>query len=142
MDGLILLIEARAAGLIVLADGDRLVIRGPKSADAVARRLLAHKAMVLAALTFADWVLRPDCHGRMGWEAPDLPEADRWWAHCMFDDLPLPGPPCPKCGSVEEWTDLLGGRHCQQCDGDLLRRSLDLAERAGRLRKGKSEKGS
>ncbi len=50
MDGLTLLQEASAAGLMVLADGDRLVIRGPRSADAVARRLLAHKAVILAAL--------------------------------------------------------------------------------------------
>ena len=34
MDGLTLLAEAGAAGLTILADGDRLVIRGPKSADA------------------------------------------------------------------------------------------------------------
>jgi hypothetical protein len=37
---------------------------------------------------FADWVRRPDFHGRMGWEAPGMPEADRWWARCDFDDLP------------------------------------------------------
>jgi len=40
---------------------------------------------------FSDWVQRPDCKGRMGWERPDLPEAARWWARCEFDDLP--GPP-------------------------------------------------
>ncbi len=37
---------------------------------------------------FADWVRRPDWHGLMGWEAPGLPESDRWWARCDFDDLP------------------------------------------------------
>jgi hypothetical protein len=51
MDGLTLLLEAEMAGLTILADGDRLVIRGPKSADAVARRLLNHKAAVLVALS-------------------------------------------------------------------------------------------
>jgi hypothetical protein len=50
MDGLTLLEEARGAGLRVAAEGDRLVIRGPKTAEPVARRLLAHKAEVLAAL--------------------------------------------------------------------------------------------
>ncbi len=50
MVGLTLLSEARAAGLIVSADGDRLVVRGPRSADAVARLLLANKAAVMAAL--------------------------------------------------------------------------------------------
>ncbi|MBU4273738.1 MAG: hypothetical protein KKA28_17900 [Planctomycetes bacterium] len=43
----------------------------------------------LATLPFADWVLRPDAHGRIGWEAPGLPEVDRWWARCDFLDLPV-----------------------------------------------------
>jgi hypothetical protein len=51
MDGLSLLEEARGAGLRVAAEGDRLVIRGPKTAEPVARRLLAHKAEMLAVLT-------------------------------------------------------------------------------------------
>ena len=51
MDGLTLLREAYAAGLSVQADGDRLRIRGPREAEAIAQRLIAHKAAVLAALT-------------------------------------------------------------------------------------------
>ena len=39
---------------------------------------------------FAGWVRRPDIAGRMGWEAPDLPEWLRWWARCDFEDLPEP----------------------------------------------------
>ena len=105
MDGLTLLQDAAAAGLTVLADGDRLVVRGPRSAEPVARRLLENKADVMAALAglpsgdpaggaepadpFADWVQRPDYHGRMGWEAPNLPEWQRWWARCDFNDLPV-----------------------------------------------------
>lgn len=42
----------------------------------------------LAGTPFADWVRRPDCHGRMGWESPGLPEWQRWWARCDFDGLP------------------------------------------------------
>lgn len=45
-----LLGEARAAGLSVWAEGDRLVIRGPKEAEPVARLLLERKPVVLAAL--------------------------------------------------------------------------------------------
>jgi hypothetical protein len=37
---------------------------------------------------FAGWVLRPDVDGRMGWEAPNLPEWARWWARFRFEDLP------------------------------------------------------
>ena len=40
---------------------------------------------------FADWVLRPDVTGRLGCEAPDLAEADRWWARATFDELPDAG---------------------------------------------------
>jgi hypothetical protein len=83
---------------------------------------------LLAATPFADWVRRPDYHGRMGWESPDLPEA------VPFDALDLPGPGCPKCGSLEQWQDLLGRQRCGVCEADALGRALKLAERAARLR--------
>ena len=66
MDGLTLLLEATAAGLTVRVDGERLVIRGLRSADAVARELLAHKVDVLGAL-----------HPLSGWPA-DCPYP-HWW---------------------------------------------------------------
>ena len=50
MDGLILLRDARAAGLEVLTDGHRLTVRGPRNAELVAKRLLANKPLVLRAL--------------------------------------------------------------------------------------------
>ena len=82
-----------------------------------------------AAVAFADWVQRPDCHGRLGWQAPDLPEV------IPFDDLPLPGPPCPKCGSLEQWQDALGRTRCGVCEADTLHKALRLVKRAARLRK-------
>lgn len=45
-----LLSEARSAGLVVVADGDLLRVRGPKAAGEIARRLLDRKADVLAVL--------------------------------------------------------------------------------------------
>jgi hypothetical protein len=50
MVGLNLIREAGVAGLTVWAEGDRLRIRGPKAADVIARRLVEHKAEVMAAL--------------------------------------------------------------------------------------------
>ena len=50
MDGVALLAEANAAGLTVRADGDRLVVRGPRRCAALAQSLLARKPDVLAAL--------------------------------------------------------------------------------------------
>jgi len=51
VDGLALLAEAHAVGLTVTTEGDRLVIRGPRAASAIADRLVAAKPAVLAALT-------------------------------------------------------------------------------------------
>ena len=53
MDGLALLAQARDAGLEVRARGERLVIRGPKRAENVARLLLDQKPVVLDALRVA-----------------------------------------------------------------------------------------
>jgi hypothetical protein len=59
MDGLTLLRQAREAGLAVAFDGDRLVIRGPKRAEPVARLLIQNKPEVVAALAEpADWRTR------------------------------------------------------------------------------------
>jgi len=49
MDGLRLLHRAQEAGLAVQAEGNCLVIRGPKGAAPIVRLLAAHKADVLAA---------------------------------------------------------------------------------------------
>ena len=127
MDGLTLLTEAWAAGLSVHADGARLVIRGPKSADAVARRLLAHKAVVLPALT-----------GGNGNTTPPNPEKNGGSVDvdgpCPWDEATDPGPPCRVCGSVEHWQDAMGGGHCQRCEVETLDKALKLTERAARLR--------
>ena len=58
MDGVALLRRARADGLAVAAEASgKLVIRGPRRAEATVRLLLAHKPAVIAALT-ADWRAR------------------------------------------------------------------------------------
>jgi len=48
-----LLAEARDAGLDVLVDSDRLVVRGPRSGEAQAKALLGRKAEVVAHLSGA-----------------------------------------------------------------------------------------
>jgi hypothetical protein len=47
MGGLTLLAEARQAGLTVRVEGDRLLIRGPREQEALAKRLLSQKAELL-----------------------------------------------------------------------------------------------
>lgn len=49
-----LLAEAEAAGLLLLQDGDRLIVRGPRSAEALVRRILDRKAEVIAVLSNID----------------------------------------------------------------------------------------
>ena len=91
MEILDLLFDARAAGLTISVDGDELVLSGPPEAAAAAERVGAAKGAVIAWLKqlaywkstdyFANWVQRPDAHGRMGWERPTMKPADRWWAY-------------------------------------------------------------
>lgn len=50
MDGVALLTEAYAAGLQVHAEGERLIVRGPKRLAALAQQLLSHKAAILEIL--------------------------------------------------------------------------------------------
>ena len=50
MVGVTLLAEARGAGLEVRAESERLIVRGPSSAEPLARRLLDSKPTVLAEL--------------------------------------------------------------------------------------------
>jgi ribosomal protein S27AE len=50
-----------------------------------------------------------------------------------FDSLPLPGKFCPRCGSLEEWTDLLGRQRCGVCERDTLDKATRLAERTAWL---------
>jgi hypothetical protein len=64
MDCLSLLEQARSAGLTVIVQDDKLVIRGPRRVRALAEQLLAHKDEVMNALAMesltpadlpADW---------------------------------------------------------------------------------------
>ena len=63
------------------------------------------------------------------------PLAAEWEKVPDFDSLPLPGRPCPRCGSLETWWDILGGEHCQQCERATLEKSFQLTDRAAMLRK-------
>jgi hypothetical protein len=51
LDGLLLIAQARAAGLEVRADGERLVIRGPRVAEALALALRDRKPEIMALLS-------------------------------------------------------------------------------------------
>lgn len=67
------------------------------------------------------------------------PAVETEWAAVVetpdFDNLPVPGEPCARCGSLEKWWDILRGEHCQRCERATLERSIQWADRATRLRK-------
>jgi hypothetical protein len=54
MDGLAVLAQARAAGLQVSSDGVTLTVRGPQSAELLAKQVLARKPEVIALLASHD----------------------------------------------------------------------------------------
>lgn len=60
MDGVKLMDKARAAGLKVWAEGDKLVIRGPRIAELVAKEILAHKSELLPLLLASQPSANPD----------------------------------------------------------------------------------
>ena len=107
MDGMSLLAEARASGLEVRADGDRLVVRGPRQAEAVALRLLERKADVLplVAIPAASLGWNPEMARLIGWflatEPPAAPfelqrgvmisHPARYWAYLNGDIAVGPG---------------------------------------------------
>jgi hypothetical protein len=51
----------------------------------MARLLTETEAEAELLAPYLSWVQRPDVDGRMGWEAPDLPEWQRWWARSTFE---------------------------------------------------------
>jgi hypothetical protein len=80
MDGLTLLRRARDAGLAVAAEGDKLVIRGPKRAEPFARLLIEHKLEVMAALVPAEPVPKAGkgCPDPAWWRRHYLVRAINW----------------------------------------------------------------
>lgn len=69
----------------------------------------------------ADWV-EIHAEGRVSLVHPD-----------HVDDLIVDLPePCPNCGGIVVWWDLLGGTHCEQCEPRTV--AQRLRERAEQLR--------
>jgi|GEM_PF-1859220 len=136
MDRLILIQEARAAGLTVIADGERLVVRGPRRLDALAGRLLSSKADVMAELRR----LQQQTDG-LGVDAAGGGK-DEFLAVLMTGELPLletidirDVQPCRQCGSLHpSWEDGKGNWHCGQCDPPN-NKAAKLYKLAARLRR-------
>jgi ribosomal protein L40E len=116
LDVLTLLEEARHAGLRLRADGEQLVVEGPKSAAPIVERIRLRKPEVMAALREA---CCPACGRRAGppldiaagCESHNVSAEDvaRWWqvaeerdihvsaCHCCAGPAPSGALTCRKC---------------------------------------------
>jgi hypothetical protein len=61
----------------------------------------------------------------------DIPEPE---PAVPFEQLPEPKP-CPQCGGLDKWWDILGGEHCTECEASKVAKCRRLAERAAELRR-------
>jgi hypothetical protein len=79
MDVMSLLTKARSKGLDVRAEGNKLVVRGPRSVEKLARQLLDRKAEVMPLLS------------QQSTTASDCEEAQRWavrvWSDLLQESL-------------------------------------------------------
>jgi len=99
-----LLTDLGRLGVELVADGDRLRYR-PQSAltPDLADRLRSHKAELLAILGST---VRP--------EAANLPIGPG--ASIRWEESIDPPDPCPGCGGLVFWWNVLGDRRCMKCD--------------------------
>ena len=88
-----LLAEARAAGLEVRAEPDRLMVRGPRHAEPLAKRLLERKGEVLALLAAED----AEVAWRLAAMRPQVPQRGPIPILVVRDFAPRAGG-CVSCG--------------------------------------------
>ncbi len=92
MGGVMVLAEARSAGLVVQSHGDKLVVEGPSGAARVVRELFAHKSEILVALRRERAITDP---------RPDLAEDSALWAALLDLAYDIDGDdPAGLCGAL------------------------------------------
>src|SRR5215472_15333657 len=94
MDGLRLLKEALACGLQVRVEGDKLIVRGPRRSEPLAKELLEHKVEIMAALTTRE----PDLAWRVEAMVPQIPEMGAIPFLVARKVDPVPPRCCLSCG--------------------------------------------
>ncbi len=108
-----ILATCREKGIVLGVAGEKLIVDAPEGVitpDLLAQ-LRQHKAGLIEFLQDG-W---PETETARSADDPDdaaLPDRDMApWEECVE-----PPDPCPKCGSLMIWWDVLGGRHCMICD--------------------------
>lgn len=103
-----LLTQARAAGLMVRTDGERLIVRGPKQQSHLATVLLNHKAEVLALLSTDEQAIL----NRMAALRPLVPAIGPIPFLLVRPQLEVPSGQCLSCGEALSPEDLYRCRLC------------------------------
>jgi hypothetical protein len=117
-------------GIVLAIAGEKLTVDAPEGTltpDLLAD-LRQHKAGLVELLK--NGCLPTETTGSAD---PNLPETDMPpWDECIE-----PPHPCPKCGSLMIWWDVLGGQHCMICDKPKHPRekAAELRKLAVRLRR-------
>ena len=119
-------------------DGDLIIDAPPKAiTDSWANTLRQHKAEILDLVAARDWKpwwdkslsavenMAVDDFMRIG---DDGPVEDGDWDQGLIDTFP-----CPTCGHLLAWWDMLGGQHCIRCESPL--KSSLLSRKAERLKR-------
>jgi hypothetical protein len=107
MDFMKLIYEAQVAGLTLRADADKLVIRGPRSAEAIVAQLMAHKDEILA-------IVRTSCHlsPKPRSTPTNLKDTETRRRNSPADEAA----PCRRCGSALGWRTADGRVACAECE--------------------------
>jgi hypothetical protein len=130
MDAVALVEQARMAGLRVSTAGDRLIVRGPKTAERIAQTVLDWKAAVVAVLR------QEQPHLPVG--RATAPRQGELWTPPPRQLPPAPFPgfeartakfnelmdnwrakrwgPCQMCGQTDWYQDQYDFSHCGHCD--------------------------
>jgi hypothetical protein len=126
MDILTLLGDARSAGLTVTSDGKALRIRGPHSAQHLARQLGDRKPEVMTALlgVYTSMVYetsekQPESGGSVDGRRVDASRADPWEAPGYFPNQPIVRNgvrhKLETCTGCRSWRHVWGGSYCAAC---------------------------
>lgn len=113
MDVLNALAEARAAGLTLAVDGDKLHIRGPRQAKPIADKLGANKLAVIAELrrqATVNVVWQPSLLlTRYDWDSPFGYSPGRRSIRNGVEHL------LETCAGLRFWRHVWGERYCSDC---------------------------
>jgi hypothetical protein len=139
-DAVALLAVAELAEMKVTTFDNKLVIKGPRHAAAVARRLLANKSAVMTALGVYVYGISANAGENRNCVDVDSERTrdERGFPLEPGEELIDPSTlsACPRCNSLEKWWPAVGEPRCQKCDPPTAARRLLRHAQTIRIRLG------